>query len=69
MTLFELFDLTKRLRRAMPRNTDVLALCDEAERLAGSPPKGPKRDRAKYMRDWRAKLKGSEYGQALHQRI
>ena len=29
-----LFVLTARLRRAQPRNTDVLQLCDRAEELA-----------------------------------
>ncbi len=55
----DLFELTKRLRRST-RQPDVIALCDEAERLAlagQSVAKGPKRDRAKYMRDWRAKQK------------
>jgi hypothetical protein len=30
----DLFALTGRLRRAMPRNQDVVELCDQAERLA-----------------------------------
>jgi len=30
----DLFTLTARLRRAMPRNPDVIELCDQAERLA-----------------------------------
>jgi hypothetical protein len=30
----DLFALTARLRRAMPRNPDVVELCDQAERLA-----------------------------------
>ena len=62
MNRHELFELTKRLRRAMPRHVELLSLCDEAERLAvaGEPVrKGPKRDRAAYMRDWRAGQKKS----------
>jgi len=63
MTKSELFELTKRLRRTFPRVMDVLDLCGEAERLAlaGQPiAKGPKRDRAAYMRDWRAKHKPAD---------
>jgi hypothetical protein len=54
-----LFELTARLRRAFPRVLDVLLICDEAERLANAravPERvKPKRDRAAYMRNWRAK--------------
>jgi hypothetical protein len=55
-----LFQLTARLRRAFPRQGDVLSVCDEAERLAttiGS--REPKRDRAAYMRAWRSRQKKS----------
>lgn len=58
----ELFQLTARLRRAFPRVMDVLSICDEAERLSvpaarPSPAgvSGPKRDRAAYMRSYRAR--------------
>lgn len=56
-----LFHLTARLRRTFPRVVDVLSLCDEAERLAREPVRvergKPKRDRAAYMRRWRADQK------------
>jgi hypothetical protein len=58
----ELFAMTARLRRSFPRHGDVLAVCDEVERLARVDEKPsvtigghPKRDRAAYMRDYRAK--------------
>lgn len=64
MTKSELFELTKQLRRSFPRAVPILDLCDEAERLvlAGEAPRrGPKRDRAAYMRDWRAKQSGAAH--------
>lgn len=67
MTKSELFELTKTLRRTFPRVVPVLDLCDEAERLvlAGEPVRrGPQRDRAAYMRDWRKKLKCGADGAA-----
>jgi hypothetical protein len=76
----DLFVLTARLRRAQPRNADVLDLCDRAEALArergalvsanaanasgvanskavraANVVNRPKRDRAEYMRQRRAK--------------
>lgn len=55
--------MTDRLRRMFPRHVDVLALCDEADRLQrelsqrGS--RKPKRDRASYMRDYRSRKKSN----------
>jgi hypothetical protein len=65
MTRSELIALTTRLRRDT-RSVDVIALCDEAERLSRPTPiesfqeaasgvfrAAPKRDRAAYMRGYR----------------
>ena len=49
----ELFNLIAKLRLAMPRNVLVMELCREAERL--SIKRQPKRDRAQYMRQYRAR--------------
>jgi len=58
--------LIGRIRRAMPRNADVMVLCNElegrvvtpAEVVASNQPcnqrNQPKRDRAAYMRSYRA---------------
>jgi len=43
-----------RVRRAMPRNADAMALCGELERLLTKPTK-PKFDRAGYMREYMRK--------------
>ncbi len=47
-----------RVRRTMPRNADVMLICEEYEKLANTARKPtqplagkPKRDRAAYMRD------------------
>ena len=37
----EIFAVIGRVRRAMPRNADVMALCDAAERLAVARPPLP----------------------------
>ena len=66
----ELIVLIGRIRRAMPRNADVMVLCNElegrvvtpvvtpAEVVASNQPcnqrNQPKRDRAAYMRSYRA---------------
>ena len=64
----ELFGLTARVRRTFPRQPDLLALCDEVERLAaasaaqkqvaGRAGSTPKRNRAAYMRGYRASKRG-----------
>jgi hypothetical protein len=56
----DLFLLTARLRRAQPRNADVLKLCERAEKLAHGRPASavanaankPKCHRAAYMRTY-----------------
>lgn len=74
MDNIELFQLTARLRRFFPRHIDILALCDEAERLVRKPPvidlrenagmrgamSEAKRDRAAYMRAYRAKRRSNK---------
>ena len=52
MTTDELLIAINHLRHSMLRNQLVMAVCDEAERLAT---RRPKRDRAAYMRQWRAR--------------
>lgn len=69
----DLFALTAKLRRNFPRLAEVLALCDEAERLSHASVtngvtshvtilKGyvtkPRRGRAAYMREYRSRPKG-----------
>jgi hypothetical protein len=50
----EIFKLIARIRRAMPRNTDVMDLCDWAEaRAVETEPE--KFDRRSYMRDYMRK--------------
>jgi len=65
----EIYVLIARIRRAMPRNADVMVLCDELEgrvvtavvtpvtpvvtMVTRNQP--PKRDRAAYMRGYRAR--------------
>ena len=52
----EILKLIARIRRAMPRNTDVMDLCDWAEKRA-SDPKPEKFDRRSYMREYMRKLR------------
>lgn len=67
----DLIPVIERVRRAMPRNPDVMQLCDALEVFAvqrqvepmmgirmteaTNPSTGPKRDRAAYMREYRAR--------------
>ena len=55
-----------RVRRAMPRNADVMAICDECERLARALREAgskPKIDRRTYMREYmRARRKADVNG-------
>jgi hypothetical protein len=58
----EIAHIIGRVRRAMPRNDDVMTLCDELERRLVTrvvtpvvTAVTPKRDRAEYMRQYRAK--------------
>ncbi len=58
VTLSTILPVIERVRRAMPRNADVMAVCDAClvfARSAGETAKGdgPKRDRAAYMRGYR----------------
>lgn len=42
-----------KVRRDMPRNSGVMSLCDELERLLTARVEpGPKRDRKEYMREY-----------------
>jgi hypothetical protein len=54
-----IFEATARLRRQFPRSEDVLLICAEAERVVNAGRGAPKRDRAGYMREWRARKKVS----------
>lgn len=50
--LTEALKVISRVRRAMPRNEDVMMLCQELERLIVNPAtKKPKFDRTTYQRD------------------
>jgi len=65
----EILQIIGRLRRAMPRNADVMALCDWAERqvtaprvaidapLARAEPTKPKLTRAEIQRNYRQRKK------------
>jgi hypothetical protein len=46
----EILALVSRVRRAMPRNVEVMGLCDELERAITRPRVRPKFDRAAYQR-------------------
>lgn len=45
-----------RVRRAMPRNADVMLICDELEKLLRAGPK-PKLTRAEIQRNYRLRKK------------
>ena len=49
----ELLATIAKVRRDMPRNSGVMSLCDELERLLTTRVEpGPKRDRTEYMREY-----------------
>lgn len=52
-----------RVRRAMPRNADVMLICDDWERLGAAlraATAGPKVDRRTYMREFMRKRRATE---------
>ena len=63
LTDAEIQPVIARVRRAMPRNMDVMAICDFADELAMRQTR-PKFDKRAYQRAWmrrhRAALKGAK---------
>lgn len=55
----EIVKLIARIRRAMPRNADVMELCDYAERMV-STSQPEKFDRRSYMREYMRKLRARD---------
>ena len=57
----ELISIIARVRRAMPRNADVMAICDAAEQSTITIVNGkPRFDRKAYQRDYMRKRRQAE---------